>query len=35
MAMEVLAEWRLAETSGAFQSWLDRGAPSDDAEKQA
>ena len=35
MAMEVLAEWRLAETSGAFQSWLDQGAPSDDAKQQS
>jgi hypothetical protein len=33
MALEVLAEWRLAEASGAFQSWLGQGAPSDDAEK--
>ena len=33
MALEVLAEWRLAETPGAFRSWLSEGAPSDDAEK--
>jgi hypothetical protein len=33
MALEVLAEWRLAETPGAFRSWLGQGAPSDDAEK--
>jgi hypothetical protein len=33
MALEVLAEWRLAAAPGAFQSWLVRGAPSDDAEK--
>lgn len=33
MALEVLAEWRLAEAPGAFQRWLDQGAPSDDAEK--
>lgn len=33
MALEVLAEWRLAEQSGAFRSWLTDGAPSDDAEK--
>jgi hypothetical protein len=33
MALEVLAEWRLAEAPGAFQSWLGQGAPSDDAEK--
>lgn len=34
MALEVLAEWRLAEAPGAFQSWLGQGAPSDDADKQ-
>ncbi len=33
MALEVLAEWRLAEQHGAFRSWLTQGAPSDDAEK--
>ena len=33
MALEVLAEWRLAELPGAFRSWLKKGAPSDDAEK--
>jgi hypothetical protein len=32
MAQEVLAEWRLAEASPSFRAWLDRGAPSDDAE---
>lgn len=31
MALDVLAEWRLAQTSGTFRSWLDQGAPSDDA----
>jgi hypothetical protein len=31
MALDVLAEWRLAQTSPAFRSWLDQGAPSDDA----
>jgi hypothetical protein len=38
MALELLAEWRLAEaaTGGdAFRTWLDEGAPSDDAEKPA
>jgi hypothetical protein len=30
MAMEVLAEWRLAEEQGAFRTWLGQGAPSDD-----
>lgn len=33
MALEVLAEWQLAQAPGAFQSWLGQGAPSDDAEK--
>ena len=33
MALEILAEWRLAESPGAFRSWLGQGAPSDDAEK--
>jgi hypothetical protein len=31
MALDVLAEWRLAQTSAEFRSWLERGAPSDDA----
>lgn len=30
MALEVLAEWRLATVPGPFQSWLTKGAPSDD-----
>lgn len=33
MALEVLAEWRLAERPGAFRSWLMQGAPSDDAQQ--
>jgi hypothetical protein len=33
MALEVLAEWRLAEKPGAFRSWLGQGAPSEDTEK--
>jgi len=33
MALDVLSEWRLAQTSGVFRRWLDRGAPSDDAER--
>jgi hypothetical protein len=33
MALEILAEWRLAEAPGAFRNWLSEGAPSDDAEK--
>jgi hypothetical protein len=32
MALDVLAEWRLAQASGEFRSWLDRGACSDDAK---
>jgi hypothetical protein len=31
MALEVFAEWRLAEASQPFQHWLTQGAPSDDA----
>lgn len=31
MALEVLAEWRLATASPAFRQWLTQGAPSDDA----
>jgi hypothetical protein len=31
MALEVLAEWRLAEKSEAFRRWLEQGAPSEDA----
>jgi hypothetical protein len=33
MALEVLAEWRMAKAPGAFRSWLSEGAPSEDAEK--
>jgi hypothetical protein len=32
MALDVLAEWRLAQTSGVFRNWLEQGARSDDAE---
>jgi hypothetical protein len=32
MALEILAEWRLAAASPAFRTWLDGGAPSDDRE---
>lgn len=32
MAQSVLAEWRLAQASGAFRSWLAEGAPSDDGQ---
>jgi hypothetical protein len=31
MALEVLAEWKLATASPAFYQWLMQGAPSDDA----
>jgi hypothetical protein len=33
MALEILAEWKMAEMPGAFQSWLSSGARSEDAEK--
>jgi hypothetical protein len=32
MARAVLEEWRLAHLMGDFKTWLDRGAPSDDAD---
>jgi hypothetical protein len=32
MALDVYAEWRLAEASRPFRAWLDQGAPSDDAQ---
>lgn len=32
MALEVLDEWRIAVLSPEFRSWLDDGAPSDDAQ---
>jgi hypothetical protein len=31
MALDILAEWRLAQASEAFRSWLRQGARSDDA----
>ena len=31
MALDVLSDWRLAQTSVLFRSWLERNAPSDDA----
>jgi len=31
MALELLSEWRLAQSSEVFRSWLEHGAPSDDA----
>jgi len=30
MALELLAEWRLAQVPGAFRDWLSHGVPSDD-----
>ena len=35
MALDVLGEWRLAQASGMFRSWLEQGAPSDDAGQGA
>jgi hypothetical protein len=32
MARTVLDEWRLAHSMHDFKAWLDRGAPSDDAD---
>jgi hypothetical protein len=31
MALDVLSDWHLAQTSMVFRSWLEQGAPSDDA----
>jgi hypothetical protein len=31
MALEVLSDWRLAQGSVVFRSWLEHGAPSEDA----
>lgn len=31
MALEILAEWRLAGRSAVFRGWLESGAPSEDA----
>jgi hypothetical protein len=30
MALEILADWRLARRSEGFRSWLEHGALSDD-----
>ncbi|MGH7509723.1 MAG: hypothetical protein ACREMZ_09640 [Gemmatimonadales bacterium] len=35
MALEILADWRLARTSDVFRNWLEQGAPSDDAERKS
>ena len=32
MALDILADWRLAQTSAEFRRWLEDGAPSEDAE---
>jgi hypothetical protein len=31
MALDIVAEWRLAQSSPDFRSWLEGGAPSEDA----
>lgn len=31
MALDVLSDWRLAQSSSEFRNWLEQGAPSDDA----
>jgi hypothetical protein len=33
MALDVLSDWRLAQTSVVFRNWLEQGAPSDDATR--
>jgi hypothetical protein len=33
VALEILDEWRLAQTSPELLEWLERGAPSDDARE--
>ena len=33
MALEIMADWRLAQTSAEFRTWLEQGAPSEDAER--
>ena len=30
MALDVLSDWRLSQTSPVFQHWLEQGTPSDD-----
>jgi hypothetical protein len=32
MALEILMEWRLAQSVGSFRTWLDAGARSDDRQ---
>ena len=31
MAIDILSDWQLAQNSEFFRSWLEHGAPSDDA----
>jgi hypothetical protein len=31
MALDVLSDWRLSQSSTVFRTWLEQGAPSDDA----
>ena len=31
MALDVLSDWHLAQGSAVFRTWLEQGAPSDDA----
>ncbi|HEX6176417.1 MAG TPA: type III secretion fhipep protein [Candidatus Binatia bacterium] len=35
MARAVFEEWRLAHSMGEFKSWLEQGAPSDDATEDS
>ena len=35
MARAVFEEWRLAHSMGEFKSWLEQGAPSDDASEDS
>jgi hypothetical protein len=35
MARAVFEEWRLAHSMGEFKSWLEQGAPSDDAREDS
>jgi len=31
MALDILSDWHLAQSSAVFRTWLQQGAPSDDA----
>jgi hypothetical protein len=35
MALSVFEEWRMARSMDSFKGWLERGAPSDDADPLA